>query len=66
MKIPMETTIDNLKKLSESRYEHVSFLISELANDANNESRDATEEEVMASYNRINAEYSETFKALAQ
>ncbi len=62
MKIPMETTINNLKKLDEIEYEHVSFIISKLAN----EDRDATADEVMASFNKINSKYSETFKALAQ
>ncbi len=62
--IPMETTIDNLRRLDEASYEHVSFIISQLANDSLD--RDATEEEVMASYARINEQYSETFRALAQ
>lgn len=62
--IPMETTINNLRRLDEANYEHVSFIISQLANDSSN--RDATEEEVMASFARINEEYSDTFRALAQ
>ncbi len=66
MKIPMETTISNLKKLDEASYEHVSFIISELADNKPLENRDATEDEVMASFSRINSEYSDTFRALAQ
>ncbi len=63
MSISMETTIDNLKKLDESNYEHISVIISELVKQHD---RVASEDEVMESYKRISSEYSETFKALAQ
>ena len=62
MKIPMEQTIDNLKKLDANKYEQVSIIINDLVN----EQASVSDEEVMASFDRINAKYSDTFRALAQ
>ena len=62
MAIPMETTIQNLKKLDNVNYEHISFIISKLVD----ENVYASDDEVMATFEQINGRYSETFKALAQ
>ena len=62
MAIPIETTIQNLKKLDEADYEHISFIISKLVDD----NVYASDEEVMAAFDKVNDKYSETFRALAQ
>lgn len=61
MKIPMETTIENLKRLDEKEYERISVMISNIAD----KNTDASIDDVLAFGEQMCNKHSEAFKVLA-
>ena len=64
MKIPVNETIENLKMLDDSSYEHISQIISQLVK--TNRDRNVSMEEAMKAYDEIEEKYSDAFRELAK
>ncbi len=61
MKIPMETTVSNLNKLSKNEYEHISILINDIVDRKDN----VSVAEALSFGDKMCDKYSDAFKVLA-
>ncbi len=65
MKIPMETTIDNLKKLDSQEYEQVSVIISMMVEKNTSNKSNVSVGDALAFGEEMCNKYADAFKVLA-